>query len=36
MIGQLAALRDKTFTIKELHYDVAVKSSDRVKISFVY
>ena len=36
MIGQLAALRDKTFTIKDLHYDVAVKSSDRVRsLSFI-
>lgn len=28
MVGQLAALRDKTFSIRELHYDVSVRSSD--------
>ena len=28
MTGQLAALRDKTFNISELHYDVSVKSSE--------
>lgn len=28
MTGQLAAIRDKTFSISELHYDVSMKSSE--------
>ncbi|MCF6153686.1 MAG: SDR family NAD(P)-dependent oxidoreductase [Candidatus Brocadia sp.] len=30
MIGQLAALRDRTCTVKEIHHEVSVKSSERL------
>ncbi len=30
MIGQLAALRDRTCTVEELHYEVSVKGSERL------
>jgi len=31
MMGQLAALRDRAFTIRDLHHEIAVKGSQRVK-----